>query len=220
MADYSPRQPRPSGRGSDGGCSTRQGPRKCRTSTSRAQEARLVSHLSGGEGGDETGCSTPGRRSHRIRSLDETEALAQCLAGELLAVEGPALRELLRPGKGHYHRLEPCIAHQLRGDLDRARVVARDWYSHRIARTMRFLHKVGITHRVECTHHVRALEVRLRRRTDAFFFRLLQQVLTVATGNRVGRVDHDLACELGTVILGKLRDRVVGHGHQDDIAKV
>src|ERR1700730_6597106 len=57
-----------------------------------------------------TACSTPGRRPHRIRSFDETEALAQCLAGELLAVEGPALRELLRPGKGHCHRLEPCIA--------------------------------------------------------------------------------------------------------------
>ncbi len=85
---------------------------------------------------------------------------------------------------------------------------------------MRFLHEVGIAHRVECTHHVRALEIRFRRRTDAFFFRLLQQVLAVATGNRVGRVDHDLARELGTVILGKLRDRLVGHGHQDDIAKV
>src|SRR5207247_3464793 len=182
MADYSPHRPHPSGRGWDAGCSTRQGPRKCRANTSRAQEPRLVSHLSGGEGGDETGCSTPGRRPHRIRSFDETEALAQCLAGELLAVEGPALRELLRPGKGHRHRLEPCIAHQLRGDLDRARVVARDWYSHRIARTVCFLHEVGIAHRVECTHHVRALEVRLRRRTDAFFFRLLQQVLAVATG--------------------------------------
>src|SRR5256885_17070668 len=100
MADYSPHRPHPSGRGWDAGCSTRQGPRKCRANTSRAQEPRLVSHLSGDEGGDETGCSTPGRRPHRIRSFDETEALAQCLAGELLAVEGPALRELLRPGKG------------------------------------------------------------------------------------------------------------------------
>src|SRR5207244_8566484 len=134
MADYSPRRPRPSDRGSDAGCSTRQGPRKCRTSTSRAQEARLVSHLSGGEGGDEPGRWKAGRRPHRIRSFDETEALAQCLAGELLAVEGAALRELLRPRKGHCHRLETCIAHQLRGDLERARVVARDWYSHRIAR--------------------------------------------------------------------------------------
>src|SRR5215469_8511805 len=204
MADYSLRRPRPSGRGSDAGCSTTQGPRKCRANTSRAQEARLVSHLSGGEGCDETGCWTPWRRPHRIRSFDETEALAQCLAGELLSIEGPALRKLLRPGKGHCHRLETCIAHQLRGDLDRARVVARDWYGHRIARTVRFLHEVGIAHRVECTHHMRALEVRLRRRTDAFFFRLLQQVLTVAAGNRVCRVDHDLACELGTIILGKL----------------
>src|SRR6266404_1405729 len=104
MADYSPHRPHPSGRGWDAGCSTRQGPRKCRANTSRAQEPRLVSHLSGDEGGDETACSTPGRRPHRIRSFDETEALAQCLAGELLAVEGPALRELLRPGKGHGHR--------------------------------------------------------------------------------------------------------------------
>src|SRR5262249_33287949 len=174
MPDYPPRRPRPSGRGSDAGCSTRQGPRKCRTSTSGAQEARLVSHLSGGEGGDETGCWKPGRRPHRIRSFDQTEALAQCLPGELLAVEGPALRELLRSGKGHCHRLETCIAHQLRGDLDRPRVITRDWYSHRIARTVRFLREGGVAHRVECTHHVRALEVRLRRRTDTFFFRLLQ----------------------------------------------
>src|SRR5215471_1871412 len=148
MADYSPHPPRPSGLGSDAGYSTRQAPRKCRTSTSRAQEARLVSRLSGCEGGDEHRCWTPERRPHWIRSFDETEALAQCLAGELLAVEGPALRELLRPGKGHCHRLEPCIAHQLRGDLDRARIVARDRYSHRIARTVRFLREMGIAHRV------------------------------------------------------------------------
>src|SRR5215813_3755555 len=157
MADYSPHRPRPSGRGWDAGCSTRQGPRKCRTSTSRAQEARLVSHLSGGEGADETGCWTPGRHPHRIPSFGKTEALAQSLAGELLAIKGTALRELLRPGKGHCHRLETCIAHQLRGDLDRALVVARNGYSHRIACTVRFLHEVGIAHRVECTHHVRAL---------------------------------------------------------------
>src|ERR1700751_1817446 len=190
MADYSPHRPPPSGRGSDAGCSKRQGPRKCRANTSRAQEPRQVSHLSGDEGGDETDCWTPGRRPHRIPSSGETEALAQCLAGELLAVKGPALRELLRPGKGHCHRLETRIAHQLRGDLDRALVVARDWYSHRVARTVRFVHEVGIAHRVKCTHHVRALEVRFCRRTDAFFFRLVQQVLAVATGNRVGRGYH------------------------------
>src|SRR5260221_9449331 len=216
MADYLPRRPRPSDRGSDAGCSTRQGPRKCRTSTSRAQEARLVSHLSGGEGGDETRCWTPWRRPRRIPSFGETEALAQSIAGELLAIKGAALRELLRPGKGHCHRLETCIAHQLRGDLDRALVVARNGYSHRIACTGRLLSEVGIAHRVEWTHHVRALEIRFRRRTDAFFFRLLQQVLAVATGNRVGRVDHDLAPELGTVILGTLRDRLVGHGPHNE----
>src|SRR5207247_5858697 len=140
MADYSPRRPHPSGRGWDAGCSTRQGPRRCRANTSQAQEPRLVSHLSGGEGGDEKGCWTPGRRPHRNPSFGETEALAQCLAGELLAVKGSALRELLRPGKRYRHRLETCIADQLRGDLDCARVVARDWYSHRLARTVRFLH--------------------------------------------------------------------------------
>src|SRR6266404_7749066 len=100
MADYSPRQPRPSGRGSDGGCSTRQGPRKCRTSTSRAQEARLVSHLSGGEGGDETGCWTPWRRLHRIPSFGETEALAQSLAGELLAIKGAACANFFARARG------------------------------------------------------------------------------------------------------------------------
>src|SRR5260221_310600 len=104
MADYSPRRPRPSDRGSDAGCSTRQGPRKCRTSTSRAQEARLVSHLSGGEGGDETGCWTPWRRLHRIPSFGETEALPQALAGKLLAIKGAARRKLLGPGKGHSNR--------------------------------------------------------------------------------------------------------------------
>src|SRR5437588_12612781 len=98
MADYSPRQPRPSGRGSDAGCSTRQGPRKCRTSTSRAQEARLESHVSGGEVGDETGCWTPWRRPHRMPSFGETEALVQSLAGWLLAIKGAALRDLVRPG--------------------------------------------------------------------------------------------------------------------------
>src|SRR5262249_56206127 len=132
MADYSPRRPRPSDRGSDAGCSTRQGPRKCRTSTSRAQEARLVSHLSGGEGGDETGCWTPGRHPHRIPSFGKTEALAQSLAGELLAIKGTALRELLRPGKGHCHRLETCIAHQLPRDLDPPLLPPPTAYSHPI----------------------------------------------------------------------------------------
>src|SRR6476646_618008 len=107
MADYLPRRPHPSDRGSDAGCSTRQGPRKCRANTSRAQEPRQVSHVSGDEGGDETGCWTPERRPHQIPSFGETEALAQCLAGELLAVKGSALRELLRPGKGHRYRFEP-----------------------------------------------------------------------------------------------------------------
>src|SRR5262249_25649195 len=123
MADYSPRRPRPSDRGSDAGCSKRQARRKCRTSASRAQEARLVSHLSGGEGGDETGCWTPGRRPHRIPSFGETEALAQNLAGELLAIKGAALRELLRPGKGHCHRLGTWIAYAQRGGLDRRLVM-------------------------------------------------------------------------------------------------
>src|SRR5258705_11645218 len=101
MADYSPRRPRPSDRGSDAGCSTRQGPRKCRTSTTLAQEARLVSHLSGDEGGDETGCWTPWRRLNRIPSFGATESLAQSLAGELRAIRGASLPELLRPAKGH-----------------------------------------------------------------------------------------------------------------------
>src|SRR5258707_3741846 len=123
MADYSPRRPRPSDRGSDAGCSTRQGPRNCRSSTSRAQEARLVTHLSGGEGGDETGCWTPWRRLHRIPSFGETEALAQSLAGELLAIKGAALRELLRPGKGHCHRLETSITPHRPGGRDPAALV-------------------------------------------------------------------------------------------------
>src|SRR5882724_7738672 len=77
-------------------------------------------------------------------SFRQPEALAQFLGGQLLTIDRSALREFLSACERHRNRFEAGVTHELRGNLDRARSIARDRNRHRVTGAVRLLHKVGV----------------------------------------------------------------------------
>src|SRR4051794_12122770 len=155
-----------------------------------------------------------------IPSLRDPKPVAQFPGRELLTVDWAALREFLRARERYSDRLETGVAHELRGNLKGVSVVARDGNRHWITRTMCFFREVAHTHRVERRHYRRSFEVGRRGVADAFFLRLLQKLVAVASCNRIGGIEHNLAGELWPVFFGKVRNRLVRNCHKEDVTKI
>ena len=79
------------------------------------------------------------------------------LRGDLQPVDRPALGEFLGARERNGHGLEAGVAHELRGDLERFGVIARNRDGHRLARAVRLFGEAHVAHRVEGAHHAGAL---------------------------------------------------------------
>ena len=145
------------------------------------------------------------------------EAVDRCLESKGLRLSDV---DAVVVGKfAHDDRIEASVANKPFGDANGLRIVAGDRNSKLRIGAVRFAREDFVVERVERANNPRARQIFLRNDANPLFLDLVSDGSTVARGDRVTGVEHDLAVELDAVVLADLRQRAIGNGNKENIAK-